>query len=350
MLSVKNVGPFSKIRSASPRSDGMINHAVVPSDTSRPKTQYVPAQLAQLRPFERSPARPESADDFDWEHAEQQIIRLTAELPDVTLQNNQRVRDRQPAESQRNTSWPAHPLFDHVETNATKSVLVTREQKDLLEIADDIIRQTRCELPYGSANHRDYHPDAFVRVVFTYNGSLDFRPEDYISRPRRHALVAAVTKSGNCDQMAAFAYTLARKKLSPQYSAQIVQMPGHTFCRIGKVDWQDDQYIVIDSWPKHAYAVLGNDHFSHGQMLTTIRSKLCKGGPLGEKKADQYASFVDRAKKALNSLLWISHPGLGETYQGQRYTPLYPTPPGRAFKNIHYRTALSISVNQGYAG
>lgn len=230
-----------------------------------------------------------------------------------------------------------HPLFDHEETQATKTETVDPEQKYLLDVADSIIREVKDALPFGSANHIDRHPGAFQRVNFAYGGEPAKEIARLGSKPRRQALIAAAAQAGNCDQMATVAYTRARIKLGPEYLAQIVTIPGHTFCRIGKGHWPDEKCVVVDPWPKYAYAVIGKDHFSHGQPIARWSTNPGKGSAPAAGKSDRYAALVRHAKESWRSFRasTIPNPEPGADYT--RFNVLYPTPRHSPFRKIDYR-------------
>ncbi|WP_146166266.1 hypothetical protein [Trinickia symbiotica] len=232
-----------------------------------------------------------------------------------------------------------HPFFDHEVTQRTKSEPVDPEQKYLLDIGDEIIASAKSAFLYGSGNHRFIKPGSHQRVGFAYQTTRDLTPHAFFAKPRSGMLVAATAQAANCDHMAMFAYSQARILLSSEYVVEIAQMPGHTFCRIGKAYWTYDRCVIVDPWPKHAYAVVGKDHFSHGKSIDVVRSKYAKGTTHAPEKDAKYASLIRSAKEALRHHLANnpSDPKNEDEYNAWGYNVLYPTPPDSAFRRIHYQ-------------
>lgn len=158
----------------------------------------------------------------------------------------------------------------------------------------------------------------------------DLRSEVMNSKPRLRALASLTIEAGNCDQMAAITFMLARERFPRDYLVQLIGVPGHVFCRVGKRHWRDDQFIVIDPWPRKAYPILAGHHLGYRHFMTLRRSKPALGAPISNDKQARYARFRESMRLAFadyETTMW-AHQKPSDWYWTDDYLHhcLYPTP------------------------
>jgi hypothetical protein len=158
----------------------------------------------------------------------------------------------------------------------------------------------------------------------------DLRSEVMREKPRLRAVAAQAVKAGNCDQMADLTFMRAREKFKPDYLVQLIGVPGHTFCRVGKRHWQDQDFIVIDPWPLTPYPILAGHHLGYRHMMTLWRSKPGLGVPISDEKQARYGAFRDSIRRAFTDYATNTWARLNpsEWYWRDDYfhNCLYPTP------------------------
>ncbi|TAM50344.1 MAG: hypothetical protein EPN57_21280 [Paraburkholderia sp.] len=158
----------------------------------------------------------------------------------------------------------------------------------------------------------------------------DLRSQVMNDKPRLRAQAALTVEAGNCDQMAALTFMFARERYPSDYVVQLIGVPGHTFCRVGKRHWQDQYYVVIDPWPRTAYAILAGHHLGYGNKMSLYRSKPALGAPLTSQKQARYARFRDSMRFAFSDYetkTWASLNPSDWYWTGDRFhNCLYPTP------------------------
>ncbi|HEV3106458.1 MAG TPA: hypothetical protein VGZ01_12285 [Trinickia sp.] len=167
---------------------------------------------------------------------------------------------------------------------------VTREQFEALEKANEIIKEVKLVMPYGSGNQLASEPGAWVRTRWAYEYALP------LWKTRRKGLGGIITEAGNCDQMGALAYMYARNIFPANYNVRFCSITGHAFCCVGKSGWELQKYIVIDPWPIQSKALLVEDHFVHDRDLKVLREKSAKPGEIDTSK---YTKFVEHETKKI---------------------------------------------------
>lgn len=160
---------------------------------------------------------------------------------------------------------------------------------------------------------------------------LDVARKKWLNKKITLAVLAAqVVEAGNCGEMTALAYRLARQRFSDEYLVEIVRMSvDHMYCRVGKKAWPYEEWVVIDPWPKHAYAVLGKHHFSHGRETEDVsRQKKGKRGAPPNAKQDKYPAFAQEVQQALQAFMqtWSSTQQSQPEREHLLNNCLYPTP------------------------
>lgn len=142
-------------------------------------------------------------------------------------------------------------------------------------------------------------------------------------KPRLIAHTAYAVAAGNDDHMAAFAYTDARHRLNSSYVVQLMQMPDHTFCRIGMPAWPEAHWWVIDPWPRDAYPVRFEHHLGYGKSQV-LASKPGKGAPCSDEKLQRYRALRRSMAHRLQEFREWTWPGINARTRVM-HNCLYPT-------------------------
>lgn len=142
-------------------------------------------------------------------------------------------------------------------------------------------------------------------------------------KPRLHAYTAFAVRAGNDNHMAALAYTDARYRFDPTYTIQLMQMPGHRFCRIGMPAWPEKHWWVIDPWPRNAYPVRFHHHLGYGTAQVLV-SKPGKGTPASDQKQRRYEAFCKSMSDGLRDFKENTWPSI-EAQTQTIHNCLYPT-------------------------
>lgn len=158
----------------------------------------------------------------------------------------------------------------------------------------DLARRIRHAFMWSETPEPDDAPQAGAQRADTHSDFVALAQEVLQYKPRLLAQTAYVVRAGNDNHMAALAYTGARYRFDSSYVVQLMQMPGHTFCRIGMPAWPEERWWVIDPWPRDAYPVRFEHHLGYGCSELLV-SKPGKGAPDSDEKEQRYA--------ALNSLM-----------------------------------------------
>lgn len=158
----------------------------------------------------------------------------------------------------------------------------------------------------------------------------DLRSQVMNRKPRLRALAAQAIEAGNCDQMAALTFMLARERFERDYLVQLVSVPGHIFCRVGKRHWRDEQFIVIDPWPREAYPILAGHHLGYRHVMTLQRSKPGLHACVSNDKQERYARFRESMRWAFahyEANTWVHQKPSDWYWTGNSlHNCLYPTP------------------------
>lgn len=142
-------------------------------------------------------------------------------------------------------------------------------------------------------------------------------------KPRLLAQTAHAAHAGNDNHMAALAYTDARYRFDSSYVIQLMQMPGHTFCRIGMPAWPEERWWVIDPWPRDACPVRFEHHLGYGRARVLV-SKPGKGEPDSEEKEQRYVRLSSLTAKGLEDFSEKTWPKLKQPTLTM-HNCLYPT-------------------------
>lgn len=142
-------------------------------------------------------------------------------------------------------------------------------------------------------------------------------------KPRLRAHAAFAVAAGNDDHMAAVAYTEARRRLDSRYVVQLMQMPGHTYCRIGMPAWPQAHWWVIDPWPRDANPVRFEHHLGCDNSQVVL-SKPAKGMPCTAEKGERYREWCELVAHRLTEFQAFMWPGIDIPMQATHHC-LYPT-------------------------
>ncbi|MGA8134499.1 MAG: hypothetical protein WCA48_10165 [Pseudomonas gingeri] len=143
------------------------------------------------------------------------------------------------------------------------------------------------------------------------------RYDNPTTRPKRALEVVRITGGGNCDQLGAIAYALAREKLPKEYFSAWVspRTVDHTFALIGPMSStrkigtgtdSPEQWIVVDAWPlqpracrfKHYWLY---EHADDLQWYAIAQGKGREGG-WADVKSSMLAYFDENLKPNVKSI------------------------------------------------